>query len=194
MGGGRRLRHVRLHRTARRGVRAREPKDELHTPELAEGGQAGRGVSSRRPMPLNILECQVSKMVNSDTCPRPTTGDLPSALHDGGGHRRDLSGGHDLLLVSLERFSAAWSSLEQQFSAAWSGLEQQFSAAWSGLEQQFSAAWSGLEQANPGLNCSKLNPRAGLRCSGPARPWVMDWGQSHPPPPPCPPPLPPARP
>jgi hypothetical protein len=23
---------------------------------------------------LNILECQVSKMVNSDTCPRPTTG------------------------------------------------------------------------------------------------------------------------
>ena len=29
---------------------------------------------SRRPMPLNILECQVSKMVNSDTCPRPTTG------------------------------------------------------------------------------------------------------------------------
>ena len=24
-------------------------------------------------MPLNVLECQVSKMVNSDTCPRPTT-------------------------------------------------------------------------------------------------------------------------
>ena len=24
-------------------------------------------------MPLNILECQVSELVNSDTCPRPTT-------------------------------------------------------------------------------------------------------------------------
>jgi hypothetical protein len=29
---------------------------------------------SRRAMPLHILECQVSKMGNSDTCPRPTTG------------------------------------------------------------------------------------------------------------------------
>ena len=27
-------------------------------------------------MSLNVLERQVSKLVNSDTCPRPTTGDL----------------------------------------------------------------------------------------------------------------------
>jgi hypothetical protein len=25
-------------------------------------------------MPLTILECQVSELVNSDACPRPTTG------------------------------------------------------------------------------------------------------------------------
>ena len=39
-----------------------------------------------RPMPLNILECQVPKMVNSDTCPRPTIGglELAAALHRGG--------------------------------------------------------------------------------------------------------------
>jgi hypothetical protein len=29
---------------------------------------------SGRPMPRTIFECQVSKMVNSDTCPRLTTG------------------------------------------------------------------------------------------------------------------------
>ena len=28
---------------------------------------------SRRPMPHTVLECQVFKMSNSDTCPRPTT-------------------------------------------------------------------------------------------------------------------------
>ena len=31
-------------------------------------------VQRGRRMPLNILECRVSKMVNSDACPRPTTG------------------------------------------------------------------------------------------------------------------------
>ena len=35
---------------------------------------------SGRPMPPNILECQVSKMVNSDACPRPTTGPGGSAV------------------------------------------------------------------------------------------------------------------
>jgi hypothetical protein len=34
--------------------------------------------------------------------------------------RRVLAGGYDPL-VSLERFSAVWSGLEQQLSAAWSG-------------------------------------------------------------------------
>ena len=31
-------------------------------------------------MPHTALACQVSKMINSDTCPRPTTQDLARAL------------------------------------------------------------------------------------------------------------------
>jgi hypothetical protein len=33
----------------------------------------------RYPMSLTSLDCQVSKLVNSDTCPRLTTGGLPRA-------------------------------------------------------------------------------------------------------------------
>ena len=38
---------------------------------------------SRRPMPRSISECQVSKMANSDTCPRSTTGPRQPQLPDG---------------------------------------------------------------------------------------------------------------
>ena len=40
-------------------------------------------------MPLNILECQVSKMFDSDACPHPTAGDrgeLPARPAKQGGH------------------------------------------------------------------------------------------------------------
>jgi hypothetical protein len=50
---------------------------------------------SRRPMPHTVLGCQVSKMINSDTCPRPTTGgergrDRDRRLRRGHGLRRRL--------------------------------------------------------------------------------------------------------
>ena len=35
------------------------------------------------PVSLNRLECQASKLVNSDTCPRPTTQDVTLTLEPG---------------------------------------------------------------------------------------------------------------
>ena len=43
-------------------------------------------------MPHTVLEYQVSKMINSDTCPRPTTGG-----ERGGDRDRRLRRGHGLL-------------------------------------------------------------------------------------------------
>jgi TPR repeat protein len=61
--------------------------------EIGEWGdfrQARRKyISGRHSMPLNILECQVSTMVDSDACPHPTAGDrgeLPARPAKQGGH------------------------------------------------------------------------------------------------------------
>jgi hypothetical protein len=70
----------------RGGGRARPPDDRRRAAEglRAEAlSPAPQGVSHfigenirRYPMPLTSLECPVSKLVNSDTCPLPTTGGL----------------------------------------------------------------------------------------------------------------------
>ena len=41
---------------------------------LSAAGRYTEIIFSRRPMPHTVLECQVSNVINSDTCPRPTTG------------------------------------------------------------------------------------------------------------------------
>jgi hypothetical protein len=51
----------------------------------------------RYPMSLTSLECQVSRLVNSDTRPRPTTGDEPGRAVE----RAQVSGGDGGLLAAL---------------------------------------------------------------------------------------------
>ena len=56
------------------GVSWIENKVNVYGDETGSNGQVSVGeYISRCPMPLKGLHCQVSKLFNSDTCPRPTT-------------------------------------------------------------------------------------------------------------------------
>jgi hypothetical protein len=61
-------------------------------------------------MSLNVLERQASKMVNGDTCPRPTTGSSPTLYH------REGAAGSRHWLVFFEGGGACTSGAE---CAAW---------------------------------------------------------------------------
>ena len=64
--------------------------------EGAGGPERRRRYSSRCPMSLKGFECQVSKSVNSDTCPRPITGN--DSVSGGGSKRVSLS--NDMVKVT----------------------------------------------------------------------------------------------